>query len=128
MNGHLVRAEEALESARLLFEAGKLAGAANRVYYAFFHAAQAAVAKIAGIDPRTIRTHQGLRRLFDLHVVKAGLMDTHLAADFGSVASTRIVADYGDEPLQGDEVEHSIRRARDFVDACRHLSEGSSHD
>jgi hypothetical protein len=32
--------------------------------------------------------------------------------------STPIVADYGDEPLQRDEVEEAIRRAQAFVQAC----------
>ena len=121
MNGYISRAREALTCAQLLFDAGQLAGAANRAYYAFFHAAQATLAQVTALNPRTIKTHQGLRRLFDLHVVKTGLIKEAVAADFSSVSSTRIIADYGDAPLQRDEVEASIERARAFVEACNQL-------
>ena len=121
MNGYIERARDALASAQLLFEAGHLAGAANRAYYAFFHAAQATVAKFAGIDPRRLKTHSGLRRLFDLHIVTPGLINKDVAAHFSSVESTRLVADYGDEPLQREEIDASIQRARAFVDACAEL-------
>ena len=76
MTGYVARARDALETAQFLFDAGRHAGAANRTYYAAFYAAQAVIAQIARINPRTIKTHHGLRRLFELHVTKAGLIDS----------------------------------------------------
>jgi uncharacterized protein (UPF0332 family) len=49
MSIHITKAQEALKSAQFLLEAGDHAGAANRAYYAVFHAARAAVAHVAGI-------------------------------------------------------------------------------
>ena len=121
MSGYVAKAREALASAQLLLGAGQLGGAANRAYYAFFHAAQAAIAHVAGINPRTVKTHNGLHRLFELHIVKAGLIEQSVASDFSSVESTRIVADYGDDPIQRDEVEAAIQRAGVFIDACEQL-------
>jgi len=121
MTGYVARARDAPETAQLLLEAGRDAGAANRTYYAAFYAAQAVIAHAAGINPRTIKTHHGLRRLFELHVTKAGLIDHEIATQFNNIASMRIIADYGDEPLHRDEVEAALRRAEAFVSACENL-------
>lgn len=124
MTGHISKAHDALMAAQLLLDAGHLGSAANRAYYAFFHAAQAAVAHVAGINPSTIKTHNGLRRLFELRIVKPGMIALDIATHFRSVESTRIVADYGDEALQRDEVVAALDRARVFVSACEKLLEG----
>jgi uncharacterized protein (UPF0332 family) len=47
----LKKAENALASARRDFDAGGSDGAANRLYYAMFHAARAALESI-GVPPR----------------------------------------------------------------------------
>jgi uncharacterized protein (UPF0332 family) len=121
MTGYLSKARDALMSARLLFDARDHTGAANRAYYAVFYAAQAVVAHVGGIDPRNVKTHRGLRRLFELHAVKAGVIDRDVATYFKTVESTRIVADYGDEAVQPDEVEATLGRAQTFVEACERL-------
>lgn len=92
MNGYLAKASEALASAHLLLEAGQLTGAANRAYYAFFHVAQATIAEVAGINPRTIKTHRGLWTQFNLNIVSAGLIDKEVAAYVSAIESTRITA------------------------------------
>ena len=55
MTLYLEKSREALESARLLFEAEHDGGAANRAYYAIFHAAQAVLARVASVKPRDIK-------------------------------------------------------------------------
>jgi uncharacterized protein (UPF0332 family) len=115
MNPHLTKAREALQSATLLMEAGDLAGAANRAYYAAFHAARAVVAKVCNVKPKDIKTHHGLRRLFELHVVKPNLIDREIARRFNDIETTRIAADYDDEPVQRKEIEAAIADAKSFL-------------
>ena len=74
MRQHLDKAGQALRSARLLLDAGDLDGAINRAYYACFDAARGTLERIAEVDTREVKTHSGLIRLFNLKVVKAGLM------------------------------------------------------
>jgi uncharacterized protein (UPF0332 family) len=118
MNEHLERAREALRSAELLLTAGDTTGAGNRAYYAAFYAASAAIAHVAGIAVSDVKTHHGLRRLFDLHLVKTGLIDRNIASHFSSIESTRIAGDYRGERPRRSEIEAAIRDAGEFVDAC----------
>ena len=118
MNEYLRKAEEALKSARILLDAQDHTGAANRAYYVVFHAARAAVAHVAAVQPTKIKTHQGLRRLFELHIVKPGLISRDIARNFNDIEQTRIAADYEEQVLQRAEVEAAIHDADAFVQAC----------
>jgi uncharacterized protein (UPF0332 family) len=117
-NEYLERAREALRSAELLFAAGDTIGAGNRAYYAAFYAAGTAIAHVAGITVTDVKTHHGLRRLFDLHLVKTGLIDRDIASLFSSIESTRIAGDYRGQRPQRSEIEAALRDAAEFVDAC----------
>ncbi len=66
----IIKAERAIESAKLLHEAGDVDGACNRAYYAMFDAAKAAlIATVPTIDPTIGKTHSGLISAFGLHMV-----------------------------------------------------------
>ena len=121
MSAHFELAQEALRSARLLLDAGDCHGAANRAYYAFFYAARGAIGYLTGMKVGDIKTHRGLRRMFQLHVVKPGLIDQRIAVRFNDVEVTRIIADYGDDRLQAAEAEAAVRDAEAFVAACENL-------
>jgi uncharacterized protein (UPF0332 family) len=118
LNTHIRRAQDALKSARILLEVQDHVGAANRAYYAVFYAARAAVAHFTTIEPTKIKTHHGLRRLFELHVVKPGLISREIARSFNDVEETRIAADYEEQALHRPEVEAAIQDAESFVKAC----------
>ncbi len=62
-------ANERLDEAKNLQQAGLYRGAANRAYYAAFAAARALLA-LKRLDSRT---HQGVIKLFYKHYVKPGL-------------------------------------------------------
>jgi uncharacterized protein (UPF0332 family) len=115
---HLTRAQEALDDAHLLLERGRVSGAASRAYYAAFHAARAAIDAVASIDPMQIKTHAGIRRMFDLHVVRAGLIDRSTATLLKDVNSTRIRADYAMGALDSPDAAEAVRAAGAFVAAC----------
>ena len=118
MSVHLARAQEALDDARLLLERGRVSGAASRAYYAAFHAARAAIEAAASIDLMEIKTHAGVRRMFDLHVVRAGLIDRSTAMLLKDINSTRIRADYAMSALDRPDAAEAVRAAAAFVTAC----------
>jgi uncharacterized protein (UPF0332 family) len=64
------KAEKALASASILFDAGDSDGATNRAYYAMFDAAIAAVSWAGvGLAQDQHKTHGGLIGSFGLHLV-----------------------------------------------------------
>ena len=93
MSVHARKAREALSAAELLFAEGYLSDCASRLYYVYFHAAQAALAS-ADITPRT---HRGLRRAFAEHLVLPGTVpQTHMQW-FTEAEQLRTLADYDPE-------------------------------
>src|SRR5258708_30834807 len=83
----LERAQRAVESAKLLLDAGDVNGACNRAYYAMFDAARAAL--IATQKPpgsEAIKTHSGLISAFSPHLVKTGPVSVELRKTFSNVA------------------------------------------
>lgn len=77
----MLKADRALESARLLLKSGDVEGACNRAYYAMFDAARAAlIASNAPVEPEIARTHSGLITAFSLHLVKTGRVGSNMAA------------------------------------------------
>ena len=69
------KADRALEDAAFLTGAGKYGLAANRLYYALFHAASALLLS-KGI---TTKRHSGLITQVHLHFVKTGILTTEEA-------------------------------------------------
>jgi uncharacterized protein (UPF0332 family) len=126
MRPHLQKAEQSLRSARLLFDAGDLDGAINRAYYACFDAARGVLETIAGIDTREVKTHSGLIRLFNLKVVKAGLMPLEIGRLIGREEQLRLFADYGDGVHDRAEAELAIGQAAEFLAACTALINNKS--
>ncbi len=122
MRPHFSKAEQSLRSAGLLLDAGDLDGAINRAYYACFDAARGVLETKAAIDTREIKTHSGLIRLFNLKVVKAGLMPIDIGRLIGREEQLRLFADYGDGVHDRSEAELAVRQATDFVAACLSLA------
>lgn len=128
MRPHFQKAEQSLRSAMLLFDAGDLDGAINRAYYACFDAARGVLEAIADIDTREVKTHSGLIRLFNLTIVKAGLMPLEIGRLIGREEQLRLFADYGDGVHDRAEAELAIRQANEFLSACAALIKNKSDD
>lgn len=86
----LARADESLRAARLLTDAGLLADAESRVYYAAYHAA-VALLLAEGLEARS---HTGVSQLLGLHFVKPGRLESGDARLFARLQKYRIEADY----------------------------------
>lgn len=113
-SGHMRMAEQAAADSEFLLEDGRLEAAANRAYYAMFHAALAALAH-AGID--LPKTHRGAVSLFGEHcATDGGLTHPRFAAYLRQAQNLQRSADY--DPLamlSGDEATNAVKNAQEFV-------------
>ncbi len=111
---------EALEAARLLLDAGSLAAAINRAYYAAFYAA-CALLETRGMGGRS---HRGLLTLFGREFVVPGIIAREHGRALHKLFERRQEADYGvfvdfDQETTADLVE----AAEAFVTDARELLE-----
>lgn len=75
----VAKAERAINSAKLLLDAGDVDGACNRAYYAMFDAARAALLwSGTSADLATKKTHSGLISTCSLHIIKTGRLPVSL--------------------------------------------------
>jgi uncharacterized protein (UPF0332 family) len=122
---HLVKAQRALESARLLLEAGDLDGSGNRCYYAMFDAARAALlAQDPTLDPQFAKTHSGLMSVFNLRLVKENKISRDIGKLLKRAEELRVLADYTLTELTRDDVEELMKSADQFLQAMRGLCDG----
>jgi uncharacterized protein (UPF0332 family) len=116
------RGDASLESAEILFNAGKLADAVSRAYYGAFHYARALLLML-GEEPIS---HAGLERLLHRDLVRPGTLDPDVARLFARLQKMRLDADYTSEfvfTVQGAREE--LEAAQQFVAAAREiLSQG----
>lgn len=87
----LEKADKMLSDAAMLIEAGRLDSAADRAYYAMFHAAQAALSFVGVKAPRT---HRGLRSQFGERLVTTGLIDREFSRDLTKAHEVRLESTY----------------------------------
>lgn len=103
---------------RFLSEADQMVGlglwdlAANRFYYACFHAAQALLVS-RGLSAHT---HAGTLSVFGVHFVKTGVVSRSLGAFFSWMEQLRMKSDYNCEYDVGeDDVASMIQPAHEFI-------------
>jgi len=87
---HLEKARVFLTDADTNFNNGALSTAANRYYYAVFHAIHA----LFVIDGIYSKSHEGLNSLFSLHYIKTNKLDSKFGRFVANMESLREKADY----------------------------------
>lgn len=113
-------ADTALDDARLLLARGSLRGAANRIYYAGFHAVSA-LALTKGV---TVRTHRGVIGFFHSQCVETGLVDAQFGYAFQKAFEERSEADYEDDvSLDASILATRILEVTNLVASIRRLIE-----
>jgi uncharacterized protein (UPF0332 family) len=120
----MAQADETLQEAQILRNAGTLRGAVNRAYYAMFYAALALLAT------RRLGTsrHSGVLALFDREFVKTKLLPRDLSRSFHLAFDQRQVHDYGElATLDGPTVDQTIVDAEQFVAAARGFLRGAGY-
>ena len=113
---HMERAFKRLEVARLNLASGYPDDSCNRSYYATFEAASAALA-VLGISPP--KTHKGVAKLFQQHVVKPGRVDTKTGAVISRIERLRLIADYEGMPIEMEQAHDALQQAEKFVEVIR---------
>jgi uncharacterized protein (UPF0332 family) len=116
------RADTACREGDLLAEQHSYGGAANRYYYAAFHAARALLAT-RNVDSAR---HAGVIALFQQHFVKSGDFPADIARALPRSFEKRLSSDYSDfVAISAAEVERVRTEVHAFVDACRQLLRAS---
>lgn len=83
---------EKVDSAKLLLDEQKFKDAANRAYYAMFHAVRAVLA-LEGVD---FKKHSAVISYFRQHYIATGIFDKSLSDMIGSAFIVRNQSDYED--------------------------------
>jgi uncharacterized protein (UPF0332 family) len=115
------KARQALDDGRLLLEHERVEGAADRLYYAVFDAARAAVLFQGDEGPKT---HEGVKRRFAFHFGRPGpnRLPEQIVRTFGHAEHLRVLADYDPSVrLSLDEVAPLLPQAERFVEAVADL-------
>lgn len=111
------KAERALQSARLLRDAGDMDGAANRAYYAVFSAVRAALASVRAGHAQS-KGHSTIVRRFEKHLIAERGFDATLGRRFiGALSHARWVADYDVAEADNASVAEVIAGAGRFLAA-----------
>lgn len=112
IEAEMSRAELSLQAAELLCKNGLLADSLSRSYYAILHAARAALLT----QSVRVSSHEAVKRLFGMHLVKTGLLSADLAASIRREQDDRFLADYDVmfEPGRR-QTEERVREARVFL-------------
>jgi uncharacterized protein (UPF0332 family) len=113
-------AERSLKSARILLDDDDASGAASRLYFALFNAMRAAIKHQT--DPRDVKTHHGVFRLFEQHVIATGLIDSARARIVYRAQELRWGGDY-DAPgaVASADVRGALEPAKEFVGRCAEI-------
>lgn len=107
----LSRAEETLAEARVMLETNHPYGAANRIYYACFHA----VTALLLTRNLSSSKHGGVMALFNRHFVKPGPISADMGKFYSRMFDNRLESDYADwVQLQRHEVEEELRHGEEF--------------
>jgi uncharacterized protein (UPF0332 family) len=88
----VARANETLEDARILANAGRWNACVNRLYYACFYAVSALLVR----DGLSSSKHAGIRGLFNRQYVKTGKIPKDLARIYNDLFERRQEGDYID--------------------------------
>lgn len=104
------------DAEQLVAGSGSDEGVVNRLYYAVFHAAQAALYD-RDVNPSS---HSALRNRFGAILVRDGPVSREHGRLLTTLADLRQKADYGYEPIEED-VDELLQRTREFVDSIESL-------
>ena len=108
----LIRAKKALLAAKTLIDKDLFEDCVSRAYYAVLHAAKAALA----LSKVETDTHDGVRRMFGLHLVKSGKIEKEFAKILTAEHEDREIGDYDiDIEIEEDRASQRVKEAEKFV-------------
>lgn len=114
----LKKARETYEDFNILIGANRLNGAANRMYYAVFHA----VCALLIHDGHQVNTHKGSHALFSLHYIKTGILPKEYGLLYNQLQTMREESDYNCAyDVDIDELQQRLEPAKSFIDDIEKL-------
>ena len=107
------KAHKMLDDARLLADNQRWSSAANRLYYAVFHAVSALLIH----DGHLVKSHKGAAIEFRKHYVQTGIIPQSHATLFSRLEDLREESDYNCHyNVEADEVNSSLPTAETMID------------
>lgn len=121
----LQTAMEKVEAAKLLLDDGKHKDAANRAYYAMFHAVRAILA-LDGVD---FKKHSGVISYFRQQYIATGIFGKELSVMLGDAFLVRNQSDYEDfYVVSKAQAVQQYENARTFCEEVRKYLEAQSDE
>ncbi|MBQ2593495.1 MAG: HEPN domain-containing protein [Candidatus Riflebacteria bacterium] len=112
----LEHSEECLKAAETLLNNSDYKGAANRSYYAIFHALRAVLV----FDNFDSKKHSGIISTFNKLYIKTGKFDKEISRIISSAFDVRTDSDYNDFfIISKDSVINQINEARKVVETIK---------
>ena len=125
MNEDLIRyrqekSKETLEDAHILFRAGRLFSALNRIYYSLFYEV---MALLLTKDLSSAR-HTGIRALFNEHFVRTGKVSVEQGRFFSRIYDFRQKGDYADYvQFEEAKIKEWLAQAESFINEVEQVIE-----
>ena len=114
----LKRARETYDDIGCLISANRLNGAANRMYYAVFHA----VCALLIHDGHQVSTHKGSHALFSLHYIKTGILPRGYGLLYSQLQTMREESDYNCAyDVEMDEIDQRLKPAKRLIEDIERL-------
>ena len=112
------RAREAIDEAKMLFDAGHINSYVNRLYYACFYA----VSALLLTKNFSTSKHGYLRSLMHREFVKTGQIPKELGKHFDLLFNNRLKGDYGDfARFKVEDVSGWLEGTQTFIDHAERL-------
>ena len=109
-----------LEDAKMTLEANRFDTAANRAYYAIFHAMRAVFA----LDSKDYSKHSAVISFFSKDYIKTGRLDSGLGRTIKMASALRNASDYEDYvETTKEETNEAIQKATEFHNAVKEYVE-----
>ena len=117
----LKKAHETYDEIGILIAANRLNGAANRMYYAVFHA----VCALLLYDGIQVNTHRGSHALFSQHYIKTGLLPREYGQLYNQLQTMREESGYNCAyDVDIDELQQRLEPAKQMIeDIENHLKQ-----
>ena len=114
----LKRARETYDDIGCLISANRLNGAANRMYYAVFHA----VCALLIHDGHQVSTHKGSHALFSLHYIKTGILPRGYGLLYSQLQTMHEESDYNCAyDVEMDEIDQRLKPAKRLIEDIERL-------
>ena len=111
----LDKAQEALKAAQLLLEQGCTNSAANRTYYAVFHAARAALIAARMSTTQQKWSHEAIQGQFQRLTRQKKIYPAHMNQDLSRLSAIRELADYDADLVNFKTARDVVKTASVFV-------------